>query len=41
VVDAIRGEKEAVVKPEESRDGIRVIELAMESARTGKTVEWS
>jgi predicted dehydrogenase len=41
VVAAIKGEKEVVVKPEESRMGIRVIELAMESAEKGVTVEWS
>lgn len=41
VVVAIRGEKEVVVKPEESRMGIRVIELAKESAEKGVTVTWS
>jgi predicted dehydrogenase len=41
VVAAIRGEKEVVVKPEESRDGIRLIELARESAQKGVTVPWS
>lgn len=41
VVAAIRGEKEVVVKPEESRMGIRVIELAKESAEKGVTVAWS
>jgi predicted dehydrogenase len=41
VVAAIRGEKEVVVKPEESKMGIRVIELAMESAEKGVTVQWS
>jgi predicted dehydrogenase len=41
VVAAIRGEKEVVVKPEESRMGIRVIELAIESAEKGVTVKWS
>lgn len=41
VVATIRGEKEVVVKPEESRMGIRVIELAMESAEKGVTVAWS
>ena len=35
VVAAIKGEKEVVVKPEESRMGIRVIELAMESVEKG------
>ncbi|KAM0713903.1 hypothetical protein Q7P37_010865 [Cladosporium fusiforme] len=41
VVAAIKGEKEVVVKPEESRDGIRLIELARESAEKGVTVAWS
>ena len=41
VVAAIRGEKEVVVKPEESRTGIRIIELAKQSAREGVTVAWS
>lgn len=41
VVAAIRGEKEIFVKPEESRDGIRIIELAKESAAKGITVPWS
>lgn len=41
VVAAIKGEKEVVVKPEESRMGIRVIELAMESIERSVTVGWS
>lgn len=41
VVAAIKGEKEVVVKPEESRNGIRVIELARESAEKGVTIPWS
>jgi predicted dehydrogenase len=41
VVAAIRGEKEVAVKPEESRMGIRVIELAKESAEKGVTMVWS
>ena len=41
VVAAIKGEKELVVKPEESRMGIRVIELARESAEKGVTIAWS
>jgi len=41
VVAAVRGEKEVVVKAEESRMGIRVIELAKESAEKGVTVAWS
>jgi len=40
VVAAIRGEKEVVVKPEESRMGIRVIELAVESMQGGASVGW-
>lgn len=41
VVKAIRGKGELVVKPEESRMGIRVIELAQQSAKEGRTTEWS
>ncbi|EMC96261.1 hypothetical protein BAUCODRAFT_69711 [Baudoinia panamericana UAMH 10762] len=41
VVKAIRGEAEVAVKPEQSRDGIRVIELARESAEKGVTVEFN
>ena len=37
---AIRGEGELVVKPEEARDTIRLMELARESHYAGKTVEW-
>ncbi|KAL2075118.1 hypothetical protein VTL71DRAFT_60 [Oculimacula yallundae] len=40
LVGAIRGEKELVVKPQQSRDGLRVIELARESAEKGCTVSW-
>lgn len=38
VAAAIRGEKELVVKPEQSRHGIRIIELARESAEKGVTL---
>ncbi len=41
LVAAIRGEKELYVKPEESRTGIRIIELARESAKKGVTMPWS
>lgn len=41
VVKAVRGEGEVVVKPEESRMGIRVIELAKRSAQEGRSVGWS
>lgn len=41
VVAAIKGEKEVLVKPEESRMGIRIIELAKESAEKGVTMPWS
>ena len=41
VVAAIRGERDLVVKPEESRDVIRLIELARDSAEKGVTVAWS
>lgn len=35
---AIRGERALVVKPEESRAGIRIVELARESAELGRTL---
>lgn len=38
---AVRGQEEVYVKATESRDGLRVMELARESARTGRKVEWS
>jgi predicted dehydrogenase len=38
--DAIRGDAELAVKPEQSRDGIRLIELVRESSLAGKTVQW-
>jgi predicted dehydrogenase len=38
LVKAIRGEEEVVVRPEVTRDGIRVIELARESAERGCTM---
>jgi predicted dehydrogenase len=41
VVGAIRGEVELEVKPEQSRDGIRVMELARQSWKEGKAVPWS
>lgn len=41
VRDAIWGKAELIVKPEQSRNTIRVIELALESARDGRTVPFS
>lgn len=41
LVAAINGKAELVVKAQESRDGIRVIELARESADKGVTLPWS
>ncbi|KAK0922712.1 hypothetical protein LTR91_015516 [Friedmanniomyces endolithicus] len=41
VAKAIRGEVEVVVKPEQSRMGIRMIELARESAQKGVTLPYS
>ncbi|KAH8809178.1 hypothetical protein F5884DRAFT_396414 [Xylogone sp. PMI_703] len=38
LVKAIRGEQELYVKPELARDGIRIIELARESAEKGVTL---
>jgi predicted dehydrogenase len=41
VVAAIRGTAELYVKPETSRDGLRILELARESHDTGRVVLWS
>ena len=41
LVAAIRGNKPPVIDPRLSRDGIRVVELAMQSAKEGRTVPWS
>ncbi len=41
LVAALRGQKDLVVKPEQSRDGIRAIELARESHNTSRAVKWS
>ena len=41
VIAAIRGEKSLVVNPQQSRDVIRIIELAHESAKKGVTIPWS
>jgi len=38
---AVRGRAEIAVKPEQSRDGIRLIELARLSHQKGQTVPWS
>jgi scyllo-inositol 2-dehydrogenase (NADP+) len=38
---AIRGEEELLVKPEEARNVIRIIELALKSSKEKKTVEYS
>lgn len=40
VVSAIRGEAPLQVLPEQSRDGIRCMELARESHKLGATVLW-
>ncbi|KAF5987509.1 dehydrogenase [Fusarium bulbicola] len=41
VADAINGKAELEVKPTQSRDGLRVIELARKSHQKGSTVPWS
>ncbi|KAL1868439.1 hypothetical protein VTK73DRAFT_3647 [Phialemonium thermophilum] len=44
VADVVRGRRpreELAVQPQTARDGLRVIELARESHRTGRTVPWS
>jgi hypothetical protein len=38
--DAIHGKAEIAVQPEQSRDGIRLIELVRESSQTGAIVKW-
>ncbi|OAP56957.1 hypothetical protein AYL99_09069 [Fonsecaea erecta] len=38
--DAVRGTAPVAVKPEQSRDGIRLIELVRESSLKGQAVEW-
>lgn len=40
LVKAIRGEKDLYVRPEQSRDGIRIIEIARESAAKGVTLSF-
>ncbi|KAF5025493.1 hypothetical protein F66182_2398 [Fusarium sp. NRRL 66182] len=41
VADAINGKAELIVKPTQSRDGLRIIELARESHEKGTTTQWS
>jgi predicted dehydrogenase len=41
LVKTIRGEKELVVKPETARDGLRIIEIARESAQKGCTLPFN
>lgn len=41
LVAAIRGGRGLAVNPQDSRDAIRVIELARESHKTGRTIQWS
>ncbi|KAF3940037.1 Alpha-N-acetylgalactosaminidase [Dactylella cylindrospora] len=41
VVEAIKIGKEPFVKAQQSRDGIRVIELARQSAQEGRSIPWS
>jgi predicted dehydrogenase len=40
LADAINGKAELQVKAVQSRDVLRIIELARESHNTGRTVEW-
>ncbi|MHC2992135.1 oxidoreductase, partial [Pontibacter sp. HJ8] len=40
VYKAIRGEEELVVKPEQARNTIRVIELAMQSSKEKRTLSF-
>jgi hypothetical protein len=41
LAEAVRGETEIAVKPEQSRDGIRTIELARLSHEKGTTIPFS
>ncbi|KAJ5963119.1 oxidoreductase [Penicillium waksmanii] len=41
LADVLRGRSDLKVQPQQSRDGIRLMELARESYLTGKTVLWS
>ena len=41
LVKALKGEQELFVRPEQSRDSIRVIELARESHNKSTTMNWS
>lgn len=41
VVAAIRGRAKVTVTPEIARDGLKVIELARQSHREGRTVAWA
>jgi predicted dehydrogenase len=41
LADAVRGKGELAVAAEDSRDGLRVMELARESHELGKTLSWS
>ncbi|OAL24368.1 hypothetical protein AYO22_05744 [Fonsecaea multimorphosa] len=38
--DAVRGKAKVAVRPEQSRDGIRLIELVRESSLKGQAVQW-
>jgi predicted dehydrogenase len=40
LADAVRGNAELEVKAEDSRDGLRIMELARESHETGRTLPW-
>jgi predicted dehydrogenase len=39
IADAVTGRAELAVKPEEARNAVRLIELALESSRLGQTVD--
>lgn len=41
LADAVRGKGELAVKAKDSRDGLKIMELARESHKTGRTVPWS
>ncbi len=41
LADAIRGKSKLAVAAEDSRDGLRIMELARESHESGRTISWS
>lgn len=40
LANALQGEGKVPVEPEDAADVLRIIEMALESSRTGRTVVW-